>query len=233
MVDVRLFDSTGRKLIVTGHYGSGKTEFSVSFAMLYAAQTKKKLALIDLDIVNPYFRSRERRGMLEEVGVKIYGDWYDANITAEIPALSANVRTPLEDKSCKVIIDSGGNGAGALVLNQFSKYFIDDTTVIVVVNASRPETNTSSGVIEHIDAIETATGLKITELVNNTHLITETTADVIRRGNELCMQVCQDTGRTLRCNCYPVGIVDPKQLTGISGLIMPMGLQMRPTWLDK
>ncbi|MCL2201971.1 MAG: hypothetical protein FWB75_08395 [Oscillospiraceae bacterium] len=233
MTDMRLFGCVKRKIIVTGHYGSGKTEFSVSLAMLHAGHVGEKLALVDLDIVNPYFRARERREMLEAAGVKLYGDHFDTAITAEIPALGANVRIPLEDSSCRVIIDAGGNDAGALVLNQFTKYFTDDdTTVLAVVNACRPDTADVQGVLAHIASIESATGLKITQLVNNTHLLTETTAQMIHRGFELCTQVCNQTGIELLCSCYPKNTVDPMELSGISGFLVPMGLYMQTSWLD-
>ena len=90
-----------RILIVTGHYGSGKTEFSVSLAMLRAHEKQRRyprLALVDLDIVNPYFRSRERMSLLESVGVRVYGGIYSTGTSAELPELAANVRAPLEDK---------------------------------------------------------------------------------------------------------------------------------------
>ena len=236
MSENRFYEDSGRKTIITGHYGSGKTEFAVSLAMLLTsgASAAGKLAIIDLDIVNPYFRSRERRDMLEAVGVPVYGSLYDYDVTAEIPALGANVRTPLEDESCRVIIDAGGNDAGALVLNQFAKYFNDDeTTVLAVVNANRPDTSTPGGAVEHIKSIETATGLAVTGVVNNCHLLRETTAAAIIKGHKLCAEVCAATGKELWCDCYPDGIVDPKELEKLSGNLMPLGLYMRPTWLDR
>jgi energy-coupling factor transporter ATP-binding protein EcfA2 len=261
------FERSGRKIIVTGHYGSGKTEFAVSLALLLSTRiaekramtrqsesmagstefppsklTSKKLspkaftsvALIDLDIVNPYFRSRERRGLLEAAGVSVFGSVYSKEVTAELPALGASLRGPLEDDHCRVIVDAGGNDSGALVLNQFSKYFTDDeTTILAVVNANRPETNNIDGALRHIAAIEAATGLNITGIVNNCHLTRETTADAVITGHELCVKVCEATGKQLWCDCYPDGIVAAEDLSGISGNLMPLGLYMRPTWLDK
>ena len=97
-----------RIMLVTGHYGSGKTEFSVSLAMLLANRgfsPYKRLALVDLDIINPYFRSRERRAVLEAAGVPVYGSAYGHEVTAEIPEVSARIRAPLEDKDCRTIVD--------------------------------------------------------------------------------------------------------------------------------
>ena len=233
MENKRFYDLLGRKVIVTGHYGSGKTEFSVSLAMLIAAEKAKKLAIIDLDIVNPYFRSRERRSMLDSAGIPVYGSHYKHEITAEFPALNANIRTPLEDKDCFTIIDAGGNDSGALVLNQFTKYFTDEeTTVLAVINANRPDTQDLEGTLRHINAIETTTGLKITKLVNNTHLLRETTPATIIKGYDLCKQIQEETGKELLCNCYPAAIIQPEELPNLSGTLMPMGLHMRPKWLD-
>ena len=238
MTEERFYNQLGRKIIITGHYGSGKTEFAVSLAMLLAKKQKNRplasLSLIDLDIVNPYFRSRERREMLENSGVAVCGSVFDDEITTELPALGASVRAPLEDSSRRVIVDVGGNDTGAMVLNQFSKYFKDgDTTVLAIVNANRPDTGSVDTALKHIYAIEAITGLAVSEVVNNTHLLSETTAADIIRGYNLCKEVCKKSGKRLLCDCYPEGIVDPGELVGLSGALMPLGLYMRPSWLDK
>ena len=231
----RFYSQLGRKTIITGHYGSGKTEFAVSLAMRIKEDTPKaRCALIDLDIVNPYFRSRERRDVLEESGISVYGSVFDNEVTAELPALGASIRTPLEDKTCHVIVDAGGNDTGALILNQFTKYFKDDeTTVLTVVNANRPDTCDLNGALEHINAIETITGLTVSAIVNNCHLLRETTADIVRKGHDLCRKICDETGKLLLCDCYPEGLIDPLELAGLSGNLLPLGLYMRPSWLDK
>jgi len=225
-----------RITIITGHYGSGKTEFALNLALSSprVCSSLQKTALIDLDIVNPYFRSREYRSLLEDAGVSLYGSVYKMEIGAELPALGADIKTPLEDSNCKVIIDVGGNDTGALVLNQFSKYFADDdTTMLTVVNANRPDTSTIDGILEHITTIESVTGLKISYLINNTHLLRETTTNDILHGYELCLEVSEKTGKKILCSLYPEGIIDPDELTEITKNLMPLGLYTRPTWLDK
>jgi len=240
-----ILNNLKRKTIVTGHYGSGKTEFAVSLAMLLAGKSAldssnaaptryDRHAIIDLDIINPYFRSREQREMLKRNGIEIFGSAFDTESTAEVPALSAKLRAPLEDKSCRVIIDTGGNDAGAVVLNQFTKYFTDDeTTVLAIVNANRPDTSDIKSAIEHIKAIEFITNLNVTHIVNNTHLLRETSASDIQTGQKLCEEICEKTKKYFLCSCYPEGIVDPEKLSEIKGNLMPLGLYMRPTWLDK
>ena len=226
-----------RILLVTGHYGSGKTEFAVSYALLAAREGLEpypKTAVIDLDIVNPYFRSRERRDVLEQAGVGVYGSVYKTEITAELPALSANARTPLEDEDCFVIVDAGGNDSGALVLNQFMKYFgREQCAVAAVLNANRPETRDVPGAQSQLDAIENITGLKIEGIINNTHLLRETTPENIIEGHALCESVCAGTGRVLLCDCYPQPLIKRAMLADVSDYLMPLGLYMRPTWLDR
>jgi len=231
--DRPFMNDLGRKIIITGHYGSGKTEFSISLAVKLAG-SDQETALIDLDIVNPYFRSREKRDFLNNSGISVYGSVYEKEIAAELPALGAGLRAPLENNSCKVVIDTGGNDTGALVLNQFTKYFTDEeTTVLAVVNANRPDTSNVEGIFDHIKAIEKITTLNVSAIVNNTHMLRQTTPDDILKGNILCEKVCIATRKKLLCNCYPEGIVDPADLTGSLNDLMPLGLYMRPTWLDK
>jgi len=222
---------------VVGHYGSGKTEVSVSLAMLLAQQTQRvyaQLAVVDLDIINPYFRSRERKELLQEAGVAVYGSAYDTEITAEIPALAASIRKPLEDKDCRVILDVGGNDSGARVLHQFKKYLDpQQQAVAAVVNANRPETRDAAGVLEHLAAIEAETQMPVDYLINNTHLLMETTPDVIARGHALCEEVCALTGKKLWLDCYPAPLVKESELYGVGEALLPIGLYMRPTWLDK
>ena len=233
MVDVRFIKQSSRKILITGHYGSGKTEISVSIAMLLAKEKQGKIAIVDLDVINPYFRSRERRELLESRGISVYGSIFKTEVTAEFPALGAQLRAPLEDSECSVIIDAGGNDSGSIVLNQFSKYFMQDTTVLSVINASRPDTSDLSGALSSISSIEDATGLTVSAIVNNCHLLRETTTGTIIKGHELCEKVCEKTGKALWCDCFPEGIVNPEDLSGLSFNLLPLGLYMRPTWLDR
>ena len=226
-----------RITVVTGHYGSGKTEFCVSLAMRLAERgfgPYRRLALIDLDIANPYFRSRERRDLLERAGVSVYGSAYRGEITAEVPALGADIRAPLEDADCRVIVDVGGNDSGALVLNQFSKYLgPEDALFLIVVNANRPETRDLEGALAHLEAIERKTGRRIDGVINNCHLLRETDAACVEKGHRLCEELCRAAGRFIWCDCYPRGIVADAEVAGKYDCPMPLGMFMRPTWLDR
>lgn len=226
-----------RITVVTGHYGSGKTEFCVSLAMRLSRLGYGpwgRLALIDLDIANPYFRSRERKAQLEAAGVSVYGNAYEHEITAELPALGANIRAPLEDRDCRVIVDVGGNDTGALVLNQFEKYLgPEEALFLIVVNANRPETRDLEGALAHMAAIERKTGRRVDGVINNTHMLLETRARDIEKGHRLCERLCRETGRFLWCDCCPAGIVPGEELAGKYEYLLPLGLYMRPSWIDK
>ena len=226
-----------RIMVVTGHYGSGKTEFSVSLALMLAQKgfgPYARLGLCDLDVINPYFRSRERRAILEEAGIPVYGSAYGHEVTAELPELAANVRAPLEDKTCRTIVDLGGNDSGALILNQFRNNFAEDETLtLIVINANRPETRDYDGAMQHLESIERVTGLHVDGVINNTHLLRETDAACIEKGHKLCEQICAATGRFIWCDCYPKGVVPEAEIEGHYEHLMPLGLYMRPTWLDR
>jgi len=226
-----------RVMVVTGHYGSGKTEFCVSLALTLAKRgfgPYRKLALVDLDIANPYFRSRERKETLEAAGVKVYGSAYEHEITAELPALGANIRAPLEDADCRVIVDVGGNDSGAVVLNQFGKYFSpEDAIFLIVVNANRPETRDLPGALEHLEAIERKTGRRIDGVINNCHMLLETDAECVEKGHALCQTLCRQTGKLLWCDTYPAPIVPAEQVEGKYEHLLPVRMYMRPSWIDK
>lgn len=231
------FAEEKRIVAVVGHFGSGKTEFCINYA-LERAKHHKKTALIDLDIANPYFRSREKKALLESAGIKVFGNFYNTEITTELPALTANVRSPFEDENFYVTVDVGGDASGSMIIIQFKKYFIEDQyELLCVVNKNRPDTATVKGALRHIYSIENETGLKITGLINNTHLLRETTADDVDKGYQFCTELSEKLNLPIRFTCCPLPIVEELRLKGesqkINYRILPVALHMRETWLDK
>ncbi len=224
-----------RITLIVGHYGSGKTEVSVNLVMSMK-QEFDKVAILDMDIANPYFRSRERQAFLEEKGIAVHFNSFGYDITEDLPALSAVMRTPLENKAWRVIADVGGDDAGARVLNQFHKYFENeaDCEMLMVVNANRPQTDTPEGAVYHIDAIQSETGLKVAGLINNTHLLRETTADDVIKGYDMCREIEKRTGIPLRYSTCVAELAAELARKGPEDmLIYPIRLFMRPTWLDR
>lgn len=162
--------------VVAGHYGSGKTEFAVSLALREAARGRR-VALIDLDVVNPYFRSREAATPLEAAGVWVISSSLGHVATVEIPAIAPEVRAPIADPARDVIVDLGGDDVGARVVVQIrADLRRRGYELLLVVNAHRPETRDAAGVRRHLERIEAATGLTASGLVSATHLLRETTA---------------------------------------------------------
>ena len=221
--------------VIVGHYGSGKTEFSINYA-IQLAKNCESVAIADFDIANPYFRSRESSQLLEEKGVKVYGNSFGYEITAEIPALTARAKAPLEDIACQAVVDVGGDDFGARVLMQFDKYLGGgDSDVFFVVNANRRETSTLCGVIEHVERIEKETKLKITGLINNTHMLRSTTCNDVEKGYLLCKAVSQELSVPIKYNCCIKDIVADVQEKNIGNPdfnLFPMTLYTRATWLD-
>ena len=188
-----------RLTLVTGHYGTGKTEFSVNLA-LALAEAGERVTLADLDIVNPYFRSRERRELLEAAGVRLIAT-SQALADADVPALPAELHAVLEDRTVRGVLDIGGDPSGARVLARYRPRIVkEDYRLLYVVNAARPEVRTAERSAEVLRAIETVTGLACTGLVNNTHLCGETTAEDIREGAALAEEVSRLTGIPVACH---------------------------------
>lgn len=224
-----------RTVVILGHYGSGKTEFSVNYAM-NLKKDGHKTALLDLDIANPYFRSRERQKMLSDIGIPIYFNEYEYDIAEDLPAITAKIRAPLEDPECNTIVDVGGNDSGARIMNQFRKYFEkSDTEIYLLVNANRFETDTIEGAEFHLEQIQQEIKLKVNGIINNTHMLTETTTDDIIKGYKLCSQLSQRRGIPLVFSTCVAELKEEleektKDIEGFN--IFPIELRMRPTWLD-
>lgn len=222
-----------RVRIITGHYGSGKSELSVNM-VTKLKEEHDKVAIIDLDIANPYFRSRERQDAMEELGIKVYHNSFGYDITQDLPALSAAIKEPLENKEFTAIVDAGGDDSGARVLNQFRKYFLeDDCEMVFVINANRRETSTVEGCLDHLDRIQTETGLQIDGIINNTHMLSETTAEDIKKGYALCQEVSKILDIPViasYCNEKILKTINEEDLDGIK--VTPISLFLRPSWLQ-
>ena len=214
-----------RLTLVTGHYGTGKTEFSVNLA-LALAEAGERTALADLDIVNPYFRSRERRELLEAAGVRLIAT-SQALADADVPALPAELHALLEDRTVRGVLDIGGDPSGARVLARYRPRIVkEDYRLLYVVNAARPEVRTAERSAEVLRAIETVTGLACTGLVNNTHLCGETTAEDIREGAALAEEVSRLTGIPVACHAAEARFREAlKDLDPF-----PMEIRMKKPW---
>lgn len=215
--------------IIIGHYGSGKSEFSINYAMKLA-EMGRKVALADLDIVNMYFRSREKASVMEASGIRVIGSQIDAPAVG-VPSVSAEVVTPLQDTSYDAVIDVGGDKVGAMALGRYVDYFIEGNyDMFFVLNANRSETQTVEKVIEYMTKIEDVSRAKITGIINNTHLLKSTTVEDIIKGNKLALQVSEATNIELKYNVVLEELVE-KLPIDLKGEVFPMKIYMRDEWM--
>ncbi len=212
--------------LITGHYGSGKTEFAVNLALALAGFGET--VLVDLDIVNPYFRSRERKALLEQAGVQLIAT-SPACTDADIPSLPAEVLRVFQCAGLQSVIDAGGNGAGARVLARFRPLLTRTPhTMSFVLNANRPLTKTAANAEAYLRSVEQASGISVTGLVNNTHLCGETTQADIRRGADLAREVSAHTGIPLLCHVAEQSLI--AQLKDLDEPLFSIHLHMKKPW---
>lgn len=216
-----------RITIVTGHYGTGKTEFAVNLALALAAEGESVM-LADLDIVNPYFRSRERKDLLQQAGVKVISS-SQACSNADVPSLPAELLAILENRGMRGVLDIGGDPVGARVLARFRpKITQEDYQLIYVLNANRPEVRTVENAVAYLRNIEAVTGLSCTGIVNNTHLCGETAEEDIRKGAALAAEVSGETGIPVLCHVA----IEPlaEKLSDLSERVFPITIKMKKPW---
>lgn len=220
-----------RLVIIIGHYGSGKTEFSVN----YAIKLKEKydnVSIADLDIVNPYFRSREKKEYFEEIGIKVY-DSSIRNTSIDIPALPAEIMGVIQNQNEKSVIDVGGDPVGARVLARYAEQIKNiEYDMFYVINGNRPETRTVEDTIKYLRMIESTSGLKVTGLINNTHMLKDTTVEDVEFGHELTKKVSWETDIPIR---YEAAIKSTAlKITNkeILEKLFPINLYMREEWMS-
>lgn len=174
-------------IVITGHYGSGKTNFAVNLA-LKEAKSEKKCTVIDLDIVNPYFRTADFEQLFNENGIVLRAPLY-ANSNLDIPALNIDLRS-ITDKTDCVIIDVGGDDEGAKALGRFADEISSvGYEMLYVINKYRYLTKEPEEALVLMYEIERASGLKCTGIVNNSNLGVETTIETVRAGLEYAENV--------------------------------------------
>lgn len=217
--------------IITGHYGSGKTEFAVNYVKKLRESVDGRVAIADLDIVNVYFRSREKKEELEEKGIQVIASNLDTAV-ADVPAVSGAMTMPVINKEYQYVVDLGGNDVGTLALGRI-KPLLDhaEADFFMVVNAYRPNTSTPEGIIEQMENLEYAAGLKVTGFINNTNLVRETTAECLLHGDEVLKEVTKRTGVPVKYVSYVKDVMTEEIPEGLSGELFPMEFNMRKTWM--
>ena len=220
-----------RLVIVIGHYGSGKSEFSVNYAVKMKEQYEN-VSIADLDIINPYFRSREKREFFERIGVKIF-DSSIRNTAIDLPALPAEIMGVILNQNERSIIDVGGDPVGARVLARYAEQIKNtDYDMFFVINGNRPETNTVEGVLKYLNMIEATSKLKVTGLINNTHMLKDTTVEDVEFGHELTKKVSWETDIPIRYEAVMKEIAKNIKNQEILEKLFPINLYMREEWMS-
>ena len=168
-----------RLTLFAGHYGSGKTNIAVNYALALAREGKA-VCIADLDIVNPYFRTADSAAVLEKAGVELISPQF-ANTNVDLPALPAEAYKLVTDRSTYAIMDIGGDDRGAYALGRYVPSILEENNyrMVFVANCYRPLTRTPEEALEVMAEIEAACGLKFTDIINNSNLGSETTAETV------------------------------------------------------
>lgn len=215
--------------IFVGHFGSGKTEIAVNYALKLREQ-KKRTTLIDLDIVNPYFCSRQLKFFLEEKGIRVICsplDW----LNGELMVVPPEVISAFNDKSSEIVFDVGGDGLGAIALGQYNKYFKEEVyNMYFVVNNNRPLTAGAEDNRKYIKTIEESSRLKVTDIISNTNLSYETTEDDILAGDRNTLnlsEILKIPYTYLTCRKDLVSKIQGK----VGAEVFPIDIYMKPPWI--
>ena len=187
-----------RIVLLSGHYGSGKTNIAVNMAIRMKA-TREKVAIADIDIVNPYFRTKDSQAELEKAGIRlICSDFAGSNV--DLPALPQDVYAITDEPDLFSVIDVGGDDRGALALGRWRDAILreNDYEMLFVVNRFRPLTADALSTIEVMREIELASGMPFTAVVNNSNLGDETTVRDVLNSRGYAAEICERTGLPLK-----------------------------------
>jgi hypothetical protein len=221
-----------RLTVICGAFGSGKTEFALSYAFsLKEKDPAQPVSVVDLDIVNPYFRSRDVAKALAGKGMKVVSSATGMEYS-DIPALSPEIYGLLQNKACRVIFDVGGDPAGARALGRFESYFRNQGyQMLIVLNPFRPDTRNVTAAMDMIAGIERASRLKVTGLVSNINLGAETTLELWRSGLQMIEEVAVASGLPLIYHAVEGRFLDGNRAALEEFALFPLTLRMLVPWL--
>ena len=214
-----------RVTLFAGHYGSGKTNLAVNWA-LALRRGGQAVSIVDLDIVNPYFRTKDSQDALDAAGVKLISSPY-ANSNVDLPALPQEIYGAVERRDALAVLDVGGDDRGALALGRYAPYILEenDYEMLLVANCYRPLTRTPEQTLEVLREVEAAGGIRFTGIVNNSNLGGETTARDVLASRGYADRLCALSGLPLRMTAANESLCE--QLRGQLEPLFPLRLQAR------
>lgn len=214
-----------RITFLTGYFGSGKTEMALNLAI-----QKKVNVLVDLDIINPYFRSREMEETLSSFGIRTISSGLERAMHVDLPYVAKEAFLPFFDTSLTAVYDLGGSGSGARLLRQFRDYLpSDDVDLLFCLNIYREETDSKEKIIQEINAIELSGGMRPTGLVNTTNYLKKTTMEDIYAGEDVLRTVSLETGLPIVYTGVVSSLDDSDR--PVMGEKIPLTLYFRKKWL--
>jgi hypothetical protein len=219
-------------IMVVGNYGSGKTEVAVNLA-LYLARQGRTVQIADLDIVNPYFRCREARTLMELAGIRVVVP-PGSQMSADLPIVLPEVKGMLRPEGDQIsIFDVGGDPVGARILSSYNELLHDKPYALwQVINSRRPNTATVAGCLAMGAGIEASSRLTITGLIVNSHLVSETTSEIILEGYRLAKEVSAESGLPIKFVTAMGPLYDDSDLDEIVVPLLRLNRHLLPPWLD-
>lgn len=215
--------------IVTGYYGSGKTEFCVNFALQLRKQTDAPICIADMDVINPYFRSREKEAFLKDYDIDIVGNSLNNNTGQDIPAVSYGFLSSASADS-NLIIDLAGSESGLKVLSG-TYHIISDYELLCVLNMYRMETSTKEKMKAFIERVNTTCKLPVTGIINNSHMLHETEPSHILESQAVIQSVCEEMNIPFKYTQIKRSVYEQMkdQIVSENVLVFEQ-LQMREIW---
>lgn len=215
--------------IITGHYGSGKTNIAVNLA-LQLKKLHQNVTIVDLDIVNPYFRTSDFTKMLEENAIKVIAPVY-ANTNLDMPALPPSINSVFDKEDSFVVIDVGGDDAGAIALGQFSTRIENSQyDMFYVVNERRFQTKNAQEAVLLLSEIENCARIKATKIINNTNLGEETTKQIVENSVRFADEISKKVNLPISFTAIDENLIDEISLNSD---ILPVKMFVRPFYEDK
>jgi tRNA uridine 5-carbamoylmethylation protein Kti12 len=209
-------------IVVIGAFGSGKSEYSINLSKYLKDNKKDNVTLIDLDVVNPFFRSRYIRSYFSDINIEVISPDFKYG-HADVPMISPRIMGAINDYNKTVIIDTGGDPTGCRALARFYEQILTrGYSMHFVVNTKRPFTNNFDNIIEMKKMLENVSHLKISEIICNTNLMQLTTVNIIEEGIKILLEVASH--EKLNFNKYLVlkenGNKFPKKILNINKFVM-------------
>lgn len=214
-----------RLTLLCGHYGSGKTNIAVNMAM-ELREKHERVAVADLDIVNPYFRTKDSAGEFTHAGIRLICSEY-ANSNVDIPSMPQDLYVITDDKDLYTVIDVGGDDRGALALGRIAPAILEenDYEMLAVINKYRPLTPDAASTVEVLREIEYACGMRFTGLLNNSNLGYETTAETVLSSLPYAEDVSSLMGIPVVASCAESGVCG--ELCGKTDKLFELKLQKK------